>query len=150
MPWTPGASSGPPGALCSNEAASATYGQGKAGTLGVAVLDSIAPPILGQLSGIAMKEALPGAMPVLFLGLNPMDVPFAGGRLLVDPAQVLFLPVPVAANSTIALQALLPADTSLCGTSLSYQMLDSGAAGPKHIAMTNGLNQVRLVRASGG
>ncbi|MCB9898687.1 MAG: hypothetical protein H6825_11845 [Planctomycetes bacterium] len=130
--------------VCSSKAWSSTYGQGKAGTFGVPALDSIALPVLGQPSGILMKEALPGATPVLFLGFKPLDVPFGGGRLLVDPVQVLVLPVAIAADGTLALPWILPADPTLCGASVFFQIMfmDPGAAGPLHAAMTNGLNQV--------
>lgn len=130
--------------FCGDEAQSKTYGTGKAGTFGVPHLESLAKPVLGQLSGLSMKDALPGATPVLFLGFSDLAAPFAGGTLLVDPAQVLFLPAAVAADGTFALPALLPADPALCGVSAFFQMmfLDPGAAGPKHVAMTNGLNQV--------
>lgn len=130
--------------VCTKEAQSSTYGQGKAGTFGVPVLDSSAKPILGQVTGIKMTNALPGALPVLFLGFQPLNAPFAGGTLLVDPSQVLFLPAPVAADGSFTLEALLPNDPPLCGASAYFQMmfLDPGAAGPKTIAMTNGLNQI--------
>jgi hypothetical protein len=130
--------------VCSNEAQSSTYGQGKAGTFGVPTLDSIAPPVLGQQTGIQMKEALPGATPVLFFGFTSVEIPFGGGRLLVDPDLVLFLPAPIAADGSFALPWLMPADPTLCGVSVFYQMMfmDPGAAGPLHAAMTNGLNHV--------
>lgn len=131
-------------ALCSNPALSLPYGKGKAGTLGVPTLDSIAPPVLGQVAGIRMKEALPGALPILLLGALPLDVKFDGGRLLVDPAVVVFVPVPVAADGTLTLQGALPAAPNLCGLSLYYQLMfqDSGAVGFYHLAMTNGLQWV--------
>ena len=65
--------------------------------------------VLGQVSGIQMKEALPGANAFLFLGFRRLDVPFDEGRLLVDPALILFVPTPVAGDGTLTLQALLPA-----------------------------------------
>ena len=130
--------------VCSSKAQSLPYGNGKKGTAGVPVLGSTAPPVLGQVSGIRMKEALPGAMPFLFLGASPLDVPFDGGRLLVDPAMVLAVPVPVAADGTLTLQGMVPADPTLCGVSIYYQIMfqDSGAAGFYHLAMTNGLERV--------
>jgi len=130
--------------LCSAPALSLTYGQGKKGTFGVPTLDSSAPPVLGQVSGIQMKEALPGALPILFLGVAPLNANFDGGLLLVDPAMVLFLPVPVAADGTMTLQGLVPADPNFCGVSLYFQMMfqDSGADGFYHLAMTNGLQRI--------
>lgn len=130
--------------VCGGSALSLTYGVGKAGMLGVPVLDSNAPPALGKISGVTMKEALPGAMPILLLGLKPLDLPFDGGRLLVDPAVVAIVPVPVAADGTVTLQSLIPADPSLCGVSLYLQLMfkDSGASGVHHFAMTNGVQQI--------
>ncbi|MFG0318043.1 MAG: hypothetical protein ACF8XB_12275 [Planctomycetota bacterium JB042] len=130
--------------LCSSPAQSLPYGQGKKGTLGVPTLGSSAPPVLGQVSGIKMKEALPGAMPILFVGVKPLDAKFDGGRLLVDPAFVAFLPVPVAADGTLTLQGPAPADPNLCGISLYFQVMfqDSGASGFYHLAMTNGLQRI--------
>lgn len=130
--------------VCSEDAQSLTYGTGKPGLLGVPTLDSIAPPIVGQVSGIRMKEALPGALSILFVGVKPLDLKFDGGTLLVDPALVLFVPAPVAADGSLTLQGLVPADPKLCGVSLYYQFMiqDSGAAGFYHLAMTNGLSWV--------
>lgn len=130
--------------ICSNEAQASPYGQGKPGTFGVPTLGALDLPVLGQASGLRMKEALPGATPVLFLGLAPLNAAFAGGTLLVDPVQVLFLPAPIAADGTVSLPWAVPADVTLCGLSIFSQMmfLDPGAAGPKHIAMTNGLHLV--------
>lgn len=130
--------------VCSKDASSLTYGKGKAGTLGVPVLDSIAPPVLGQLSGIRMKQALPGALPILFIGAKAIDVKFDAGSLLVEPGLLLFVPTPVAADGTVSLGGMIPADPNLCGVSLNYQFMfqDSGAAGFHHLAMTNGLSWV--------
>lgn len=129
--------------LCSGSALSLTYGVGKAGTLGVPVLASSAP-VLGKVSEVTMKEALPGALPILLLGVKPLDVALDGGRLLVDPATVVFVPVPVAADGTLTLQGLMPADPALCGVSLYLQLMfkDSGASGHYHLAMTNGVQQI--------
>lgn len=130
--------------VCSSPALSLTYGKGKAGTFGVPTLDSTAPPALGKVSGIQMKAALPGALPILFLGAKPLDLPFDGGRLLVDPTFVIFLPAPVAADGTFSLQGLVPADPNLCGVSLYFQLMfqDPGAAGFHRLAMTNGLQRI--------
>ncbi len=128
--------------VCSIQAQSLPYGQGKAGTHGMPTLDSTALPILGQVSGIQMKEALPGARSLLIYGFQPLDIPFDGGRLLVDPAGMFVVPAPVAADGSLILERLLPVDPSLCGVSLFYQLMvrDPGAAG--RFAMTNGLQRV--------
>ena len=130
--------------LCSSPALSLPYGQGKAGTNGVPALGSSALPVLGQVSGIKMKDALPGALPILFIGVAPLNAPFDGGLLLVDPKLVAFLPAPVQADGTLTLQALMPADPNLCGVSLYFQMMfqDSGATGFYRLAMTNGLQRI--------
>ncbi len=130
--------------ICSNEALSATYGEGKAGTLGVPTLDTIAPPIPGQIVGIEMKEALPGADPILLLGSEPLDLPLDGGQLLVNPVSVLFLSTPVAADGTLPLQWQAGPNPGLCGVAVYYQVMfiDPGAAGSFNLAMTNGLNHV--------
>ncbi len=129
--------------VCSDQAESLPYGEGKAGTHGMPTLDSTALPLLGQVSGILMKEALPGARSVLFYGFQPLDAPFDGGRLLVDPAGVFFVPTPVAADGTLTLERFLPANPSLCGVSLFYQLMfrDPGVATGR-LAMTNGLERV--------
>ena len=130
--------------LCSSPALSLPYGVGKAGTFGVPALGSSAPPVLGQVSGIKMTQALPGAQPILFLGFQRLDVAFDGGRLLVDPAMVQFVPTAVAPDGSLTLQGLLPANPGLCGVSVFYQLMfiDAGAAGSLQLAMTNGLNHI--------
>ncbi|QDU66208.1 hypothetical protein [Engelhardtia mirabilis] len=130
--------------VCSNEAQSATYGKGKAGTLGVPTLDSIAQPVPGQMVGIKMKEALPGASPILLLGFEPIELPFDDGLLLVNPVSVIFLATPVAGDGSLTLKWQMEANPDLCGVGAYYQVMfmDAGAAGPLHLAMTNGLNHV--------
>ncbi len=129
--------------VCSDQAESLPYGKGKAGTNGVPTLDSTALPVLGQVSGILMKEALPGARSILFYGFQPLDVPFDGGRLLVNPAGLFVVPTPVAADGTLTLERFLPANPSLCGISLFYQLMfrDPGVATGR-LAMTNGVERV--------
>ena len=77
-------------------------------------------------------------------GFESLDVPFDGGRLLVNPATIRFLPTPVADDGSLALEGLLPKNPALCGASLFYQMMfrDQGAAGRLQLAMTNGLHHV--------
>lgn len=130
--------------VCGSQAKSETYGKGKAGTHGVPTLDTIGQPIPGQVVGIRMKEALPGAGPILLLGFDQIEVPFDEGRLLVDPVSVNFLATPVAGDGTLALEWLMGANPGLCGVSVNYQVMfiDAGAAGPLNLAMTNGLNHV--------
>ncbi|MEM7307325.1 MAG: hypothetical protein AAF682_11675 [Planctomycetota bacterium] len=130
--------------LCSNEALELPYGNGKAGTAGVPTLDSIAPPIPGQMVGLQMKEALPGADPFLLVGFDRLDVPFDGGTLLVDPVLVLPLSTSVAPDGTLTLEWLAGPDPSQCGVAVSYQVmfLDPGAGGALNLAMTNGVTHV--------
>lgn len=130
--------------ICGATALSTPYGVGKAGSHGVPSLVSTAPPVLGQVSGITMKSALPGATPILAIGLSAASLAFDGGTLLVAPVVILAVPVPVAQNGSLTLEGPTPMDPTLCGVAIYYQMLvpDPGAAGYYHVALTNGLRRV--------
>lgn len=128
---------------CTAKAANASYGAGKAGTLGVPVLTALDLPVVGAVGSIRLAQALPGALPTLVLGASSASVSFDKGTLLVAPALVMPLPFKVAADGTLTLAGLIPDDPSLCGISLYHQMLipDPKAAGPYHLAMSNGLQR---------
>ncbi len=122
-------------------AASATaYGAGKAGTVGVPVLTSLEPPVLGGTTDLTITGGLPNAGTVFFFaGGSPVAIPFDHGTLLVAPSTIFFVPaLDAAGNETIAFP--LPSTQSLCGLDLYLQagFVDPGAVGPYHTALTQG------------
>ena len=127
---------------CGAKASSTAYGAGKKGTYGVPKLHAAAP-VLGNSSGITLKNALPGALPILVVGLSASALPFDGGTLLVEPAVIVPWPTPVGANGMLEIAHEVPTNPQLCGTSHFVQMLvpDPGATGVHQLALTNGLQR---------
>lgn len=121
-------------------ASSSNYGSGKPGSLGVPSLIASAPPVLGGIVGIQLANALPGASPLLFVGVAPTNLAFDGGFLLVSPLFTITLP-PLPPSGDLTLLAPLPADPALCELSLYLQSMfvDPGAAGAAKTAQTPGL-----------
>lgn len=124
-------------------ASNASYGTGKPGTHGVPVLNALDLPVLGSTSTVRLENALPGAMPILFLGITQQNIPFDGGALLTDASWILSIPVPILADGTLPLIGTLPADPVLCGFSIYHQVMfaDPGATGYYHLAQTAGLRR---------
>lgn len=125
---------------CDTAANDVEYGMGHAGTNGVPALHGSSLPVLGTVTGIEVKNARPGALPILLLGVQSTSLPFSGGTLLVVPA--LSVPLPqVASDGHVSIEATLPTSSALCGITVYHQVLipDAGAAGFYHVALTNGL-----------
>ena len=126
---------------CSSPAASAPYGAGKPGTVGVPTLSSTQLPVIGVGGDLVVGNGLPSAAPViLFVGFAAAALPFDGGTLLTVPVLTLNLP-PLSPAGTLTLPFPLPADPSLCGVSTFMQVIfvDPGAGGFYQTAQTNGL-----------
>lgn len=125
------------------KATNATYGAGKPGTNGVPILNPLDFPILGSTSTVRIENGYPGALPLLFLGLSPLSLPFDGGTLLTDSIWIVSLPFPIQPDGTLELPGSLPADPQLCGFSLYHQVMfvDPGAAGYYKLAQTAGLRR---------
>lgn len=126
---------------CKNAATNAQYGEGKGGALGVPVLSGHGLPVIGQVSGITLSNGMPGAFPILFLGLTEAKIPFDEGALLVGNPLVFAIPVAIPGNGVMTLDGLIPANPALCGVKLYHQMMyvDTTASGFNHTAQTNGL-----------
>ncbi len=129
---------------CGNQATNETYGQGKAGQLGVPVLQALDLPVLGTFSTIEIRDGLPGAIPTLVLGLQKVSLPFDGGALLASPDVLLSVGVPLKANGSLKIGGVIPNDPILCGFPLYHQVLipDPAAGGYYGVSMTNGLKRV--------
>lgn len=91
------------------------YGQGSAGFNGIPALIANEFPTFGnQAFGLAVTQALPGAMAVLMVSSAPADLPIGVGadaRLLVDlspSATSLFFPMPVGGFGTAFFGASIP------------------------------------------
>ncbi len=122
-------------------ASATTYGTGKKGTNGVPTFTNVGLPVLGGNLTVQLGNALPGALPILFLGTKKISVPFDNGTLLVNPIITLNLPA-VPANGSLKLVGALPPDPSICGATVHHQVVffDPGASGAFHTAQTKGLS----------
>jgi hypothetical protein len=126
--------------FCSSDAATTSYGTGKAGSFGTPALSSTNPPKLGTMAELKLSGGLPGASGVfLFAGISPASLSFDDGSLLVNPFLILPLPSLDGAGS---LTLAVPLTTWACGASLYLQAMfvDPGATGPYSTAQTNGLH----------
>ena len=129
--------------VCGAQASNTTYGAGKPGTSGVPLLVALDLPVLGTTSTVMIKNARPGALPLLILGFAPTNVPWDGGTLLASLNLIIDIPVGIFPDGTLPLIGALPVDPTLCGVSLYHQVLipDPGATGFYGMAMTPGLKR---------
>jgi Subtilase family len=124
-------------------ASNSTYGAGKPGTHGVPLLTALDEPVLGTTTTVRIENGLPGALPLLFLGVAQQNIPFDGGALLNNATWIIQIPIGILPDGTLPLIGTLPYDPALCGFSLYHQVMfvDPGAAGYYHLAQTAGLKQ---------
>lgn len=117
-----------------------TYGEGKAGTLGVPVMSSKTPAVPGQTLVVGVSNLIEGSTPVLFWGAQRAALPFDGGMLLVANPTVVMLST-VGAFGQVGIGGTVPDDLALCGLEIHMQAMfvDPGADGPHQTAQTNGL-----------
>lgn len=120
-----------------------TYGEGTPGTNGVPLLEALDLPTIGQLSGIRIANALPGALSYLVLGATPASIPFDEGTLLVTPQILIPIPVPIGADGTLPIHGTIPFNPAFCGVDLYHQawIVDPAADGFYHLALTAGLKR---------
>jgi hypothetical protein len=128
---------------CGTVAMDIAYGTGKPGTLGVPVLSADDPAAIGGSTCIELSNALPGAIPLLFLGFSSTSIPFDKGELLVGSPQIIVLP-PVPGSGFFEIPGSVPEDASLCNTRFFLQIMfaDPGAAGVLQTAQSNGLERL--------
>lgn len=118
----------------------ASYGVGKAGTLGVPNLAATSAPQIDGEFGIRLTQAKPATPSFLLIGSTALAQPFDLGTLLVAPEFVFALP-PTNANGTLDVQNDLSNLIGLCGVQIHMQimLIDPAAAGALHTAQTAGL-----------
>jgi subtilisin-like proprotein convertase family protein len=128
----------PAGACADVAAAASSYGAGLPGALGVPALDALVDPEPGQLFRVHIGNSTGVPQPaVLLVGSHPAALPGKGGTLLVEAALQIPLALPAGGAS---LSAMLPTDTTLCGTHLYLQSLQADAAAPQGVAFSAGLD----------
>ncbi|MEW6071479.1 MAG: agmatine deiminase family protein [Planctomycetota bacterium] len=120
-------------------AALLSYGTGKAGSLGVPLLDAPAPPVLGSLFTLGLSRALPNGDAYFIYGVSPDSYLFDGATVLVD--YFAYFQLPIDAAGAASLPILLPVNPNLAGLSFFWQAWipnDPHAAGAGWAA-SNGL-----------
>lgn len=128
--------------LCPQAPLVQTFGTGKAGSAGIPQLGSLNQPVVPSTNFmVTIGFGLPGALPLLFVGLQPLALPFDGGQILVNPLFNVGLP-PLDAAGRLFLPVPLAENASLCGVTFLMQAIwfDPGAAGFYHTAQTNALS----------
>ncbi len=118
------------------------YGLGKPGLNGIPRIVADEPAYLGDTLAIDLINGLPGATPILLIGLDDAEIPFDQGTILVDIAKLSILP-PLNASGEASLSAPLPDAVELCGLDFYFQYLfvDPSAAGAKNTAQSHGFRR---------
>ncbi len=119
------------------------YGSGKAGTLGVPLLDSQTPPVLGTSGTIDLSQGLPGGDAYFIVGVYPAADYYDETTVLVDYFTFFVLPIDGAGD--VSLPFSIPPGPGLAGLSIYWQVWipnDPMAAG-QGWATSNGL-QTRM------
>ncbi len=117
------------------------YGQGCPGTGGLVpkiVADDA--PRLGATVDFELRDALPGSIALLALGLTGLEVPIGGGCSVLNDALVVSS-VSINQAGTTWLPQAIPPSTSLVGVSLfaQYAVLDPNGAFSNFLALSAGL-----------
>jgi hypothetical protein len=126
-------------ALC-QEAASANYGAGWPGTLGVPALAALSDPEIGSAFTLQIgNSAGVSTNALVFVGAAAAAIPTGyGGTLLLAPLPIPPIAVPVPTpNFTIGVP--LPNDGALCGVKVYLQALVFDPGASKGVAFTPGL-----------
>jgi sugar lactone lactonase YvrE len=130
-----------------------TYGQGQAGSGDVMPkFRAIFSPCPGQLIGLELRDFLGGAPAILFVGTQPLAqgaATFKGAPLLVNPAGVLFLALPLvlpgnnlgAGAGDLTLQFMVPENPGLVGLELYHQVFAGDPGAPNGVSASNGLKE---------
>lgn len=126
--------------LCATAAQALSYGSGKPGWFIVPKMTST-PPRLGSTATLSLTYPVPMSG-VLLVGLKPLQLPFDGGTLLVEP--IAFKPFTFNVAGKAVLPFPIPADAQLCGSNVYFQALfvDPLVSGPFHTAQTDGIHWV--------
>lgn len=126
--------------LCATAAQALAYGSGKPGWFVVPKMTST-PPRLGTTATLSLTYPVPMSG-VLLIGLKPLQLPFDGGTLLVEP--IAFKPFTFNAAGKAVLPFPIPAESQLCGSNVYFQALivDPLVSGPFHTAQTEGIRWV--------
>jgi len=131
--------------LCPSDvlAVDVRYGLGKPGAAGVPRLLGGAAPVVGTETSIEIRNAPPGAQPLLLVGLAPAAVPFDDGELFVDAPHLMLLP-PVSPAGELTFAWPIDPVPALAGVTLYEQVLflDPTAGGPLMTSQSNGLMRV--------
>jgi len=123
----------------SNEAAFTNYGIGKAGSLGIPVLNLNSNPVLGASITLQISQALPNSTAKLLRGNATAATPFDGALALVDFTAITDVAIDNSGDGT--LHATVPTSPVLIGRSFYWQawIPNDPAAGGLGWACSNGL-----------
>jgi agmatine/peptidylarginine deiminase len=121
------------------QAVHVAYGTGKPGTLGVPVLGSNQPPVIGDLITYDLSNGLPGGEAIYIFGVLPKSEPFDGGTILVR--YFFYIGIPIDGTGKASLPVRVPPNPAFAGYSAYWQVWipnDPGASGMGW-ASSNGL-----------
>jgi hypothetical protein len=100
-------------------------------------------PTLGAPVTVSVSGGTPGKPGLLIGSTLRVDVPFGGGRLLVDPSPgAILLNVPLDGAGELSLSTTLPSDPLLIGFTLYMQYASFDDTQPFDVALSNGLEVV--------
>jgi hypothetical protein len=106
-------------------------------------LSLIGEPVLGDSVTVDVTGGKPSTAGLLIGSFQSLDIPLAGGRLLVDPSPgAILVNVGVNGSGELSLSATLPDDDLLIGTTLFMQYVLFDDSQPFDLALSNGLEVV--------
>ncbi len=122
---------------CPAPASWSLYGQGLAGTNGVPGFSGLGTPAIAHTFQLTVLNSLgQNTTAYILLGIQQLNAPFKGGKLLVDPLLFLTIALP-SAGSFVALP--FPADPTFCGVVLYAQVAEVDPGAIAGISLTRGM-----------
>jgi len=126
---------------CNGLAGNAPYGTGKAGALGVPVLELVGELVPGESTLVRARNLAPGTLPVLLWGLQPAVLPFDDGFLGMADPNMIAMPA-VSAFGQVGYVVDVPPGICNLVVALQVMVLDPIATGPLGTAQSNALYAV--------
>jgi hypothetical protein len=100
-------------------------------------------PVVGQSVTVDVTGGKPSTAGLLIGSFQSLDIPLAGGRLLVDPSPgAILINVGVNGSGELSLSTTLPDDDLLIGTTIFMQYVLFDDSQPFDLALSNGLEVV--------
>lgn len=111
-----------------------------AGGANVITLDSASSSVVGGLHVLDVAGGPAGAQAVLLASTGTASLPLLGGTLLVNPADMFQLPIPLDGSGALTLPLPIPDDAILYDLGVAFQVAAPDPGQAKGWAFSNGLS----------